>query len=323
MIEVARDHELALPHKDVDQLRSLVQVQDGEPFTHQNFLSKFETLRKFYQSPEVIKRIAREIIADGAADNIRYMELRFTPVALTRINGYPLGDAMDWVIEATQEAAKEYGVMTRLIASINRHESPELGSEVSECAIERLGRGIVGLDLAGNETDFPALPFAESIKKAKEAGLKITVHAGEWSGAENVAEAIQVLGADRIGHGVRVLEDEATTELAREHNTAFEVCITSNYQSGVTPSLDAHPLPEMVKAGLNVTINTDDPSLSQIDLSDEFEVACEDLGLTFFQLRGCILNAARSAFLLENEREELLESLDKELTDKCRHRTDK
>ena len=323
MIEVARDHELDLPHKDVDRLRSLVQIQDGEPFTHQNFLSKFETLRKFYQSPKVIKRIAREIIADGAADNIRYMELRFTPVALTRINGYPLGDAMDWVIEATQEAAKEYGVMTRLIASINRHESPELGAEVTECAIERLDRGIVGLDLAGNETDFPALPFAESIKKAKDAGLKITVHAGEWSGAENVAEAIQVLGADRIGHGVRVLEDEATTELAREHNTAFEVCITSNYQSGVTPSLDAHPLPEMVKAGLNVTINTDDPSLSQIDLSDEFEVACEDLGLTFFQLRGCILNAARSAFLQEDEREELLVSLDKELTDKSRHRTDK
>jgi adenosine deaminase len=124
-----------------------------------------------------------------------------------------------------------------------------------------------------------------------------------------VVEAIEELGAERIGHGVRVLEDKKAVALAKKRKTVFEVCVTSNYQSGVVPALKAHPLPQMLAAGLNATINTDDPGISQIDLSDEYELACDGLGLSLEQLKESILNAARAAFLPQSEREALVKQL--------------
>ena len=240
------------------------------------------------------------------------MELRFTPVALTRIKEFSLADAIDWVIESAGAAADEYGVQTRLITSANKHESVELAAEVIDLSIERMGKGIVAVDLAGAEADFPGEPFAPLYKKAREAGLHVTIHAGEWGGPENVVEAINVLGAERIGHGVRVMEDKEAVALAKEHNVVFEVCPTSNYQSGVVPTLKDHPLKDMLDAGLQVTVNTDDPAISQIDLSDEYELACEDLGLSPEQLRQTIVTAAKAAFLPEGERSALVATLEEE-----------
>lgn len=315
MIEIAREFDLDVPYRDTEKLRAMLQVQEGDPFTHQNFLSKFQSLRLFYQTPEVIKRLTREVVADAAEDGIRYMELRFTPVALTRIKDFSLGDAMKWVIASTNEASEEYGIKTRLIASTNRHESVELASEVIHLAIDFKDGGIVGIDLAGDEANFPGEPFAPIIKEAKQAGLHVTIHAGEWGGADNVIEAIEKLGAERIGHGVRVMENPNAVALAREKQVTFEVCPTSNYQSGVVPSLNEHPLPQMIKEGLDATINTDDPSISQIELSDEYELACEGLGFTLPDLRESILDAARASFLDKVERKALVDSLTKDIAD--------
>lgn len=312
LLEVARAHGIDL--LGTDRLRPLVQVHADDPFTSQNFLSKFETLRKFYRSPEVIARITQEAVADAAQDNIRYLELRFTPVALSKVENFPLGEVIDWVIEGVRLAQENYGVMTRLIASVNRHESPELAASVAALAAERQHLGIVGLDLAGDEASFPAAPFAPIFAEARQAGLHITVHAGEWGGVGNVAQAIVQLGAERIGHGVRVLEDPAVVALARERGTVFEVCMTSNYQTGVVPPLSRHPLLDMLEAGLNVTINTDDPSISQITLSDEYFLACEKFNLTLAGLRGRVLAAAQAAFLPEAERMSLIASLERELS---------
>jgi adenosine deaminase len=150
-------------------------------------------------------------------------------------------------------------------------------------------------------------------KEARQAGLHITVHAGEWGGALNVTEAITHLGAERIGHGVRVLESPAATILARERGVPFEVCITSNYQSGVITGHEVHPLPRMLALGLNATIHTDDPSISQIRLSDEYRRASEELGLSQERLYERVLAAARVAFLPETERQRLVDGLSLEL----------
>ena len=141
----------------------------------------------------------------------------------------------------------------------------------------------------------------------------MTIHAGEWGPATNVKEAIEELSAERVGHGVRVLEDEAIVALARERGTAFEVCVTSNYQSGVIGSLDTHPLMKMLDVGLNVTINTDDPSISRITLSHEYYTACEDLRMTQTTLRQRIVAAAQACFLPESEKEKLVTQLHKDL----------
>lgn len=312
MLDIARAHGITIPASML-RLSGLVQIQDQDPLTFSNFLDKFKTLRLFYRSPDVIHRVTREAVQDAARDNIRYMELRFTPVALSRAEGFPLHDVMDWVVDSSREAAKEFGIQVKLIASVNRHESLELAEQVAWLAAGHIDRGLVGLDLAGNEAEFPAAPFVGVFKEARQAGLHITIHAGEWGPASNVREAIEDFGAERIGHGVRVLEDDDVTALAAERGSVFEVCITSNYQSGVVPDMGRHPLASMLNQGLRATINTDDPSVSRITLSHECQSACEDLGIPLATIKQCVLTAAESAFLPDDERAQLAASFRREL----------
>jgi len=309
--EIGQDH--GLRNTGTHVLGPLVQIGENEPYTFENFLSKFATLRMFYRSPEVIGRITREAIEDAAKDNIRYLELRFTPVALSKAERFPLDQVIDWVIEGALEGEEAYGVKTRLIASVNRHESPDLAEQVAWLAMERKQKGIVGLDLAGNEAEFPAEPFLGIFREAQQEGLQITIHAGEWGGADNVHEAVESFKTQRIGHGVRVLEDEATVALASQEGTVFEVCLTSNYQSGVVTDLRQHPVVSMLDAGLNVTLNTDDPSVSKITLGEEYRLACEDLGVSLSVLQERILAAAQAAFLPDDQKDELVENLKTEL----------
>lgn len=312
MLEVAQEH-LKYPFTDREQLRTLVQVRPSDPLTFENFLSKFNTIRLFYRSPEIIQRVTREAIEDAAKDNVRYMELRFTPVALARIRGFTLGEVMDWVIQSTQETSRRVGIETRLIASVNRHESTHLAEEVAKLAVDRMSQGIVALDLAGNEAMFPSEPFVGIFKSAREAGLHLTIHAGEWAGPENVAEAIAILETDRVGHGVRVMEDDYAVALARERGTVFEVCLSSNYQSGVVCPLENHPLKRMIQAGLVTTLNTDDPGISDIVLSNEFSIASQTLGLSKETLQTQVLNALKASFLPDRDIRRLTTSLKREL----------
>lgn len=312
MLDIARQHGVTVP-VSVLNLSGLVQVQDQDPMTFSNFLDKFKTLRLFYKSPDVIDRVTREAVEDAAKDNCRYLELRFTPVALSRAEGFPLHDVMDWVISSAQEAAKKYKIKVGLIASVNRHESPELAEQVAWLAAEHITDGLLGMDLAGNEAEFKSAPFYDIFKEAKQAGLHVTIHAGEWGPAENVRDAIENLGAERIGHGVRVLEDESVAALAKERETVFEVCVTSNYQSGVVKSLPEHPLSRMLENGLKATVNTDDPSVSRITLSHEYQHVVDDLHVSMDTLKNSVIVAAQSAFLADVEKEKLVSSLKKEL----------
>ncbi|MBK9925921.1 MAG: adenosine deaminase [Anaerolineales bacterium] len=312
MLEVAREHGLTIP-ADILRLSTLVQIQEEDKFTFQNFLSKFNTLRLFYRSPDVIHRITREAIEDAARDNVRYLELRFTPVALSRAERFPLHDVINWVTASTKEAAEKYNIKVKLIASVNRHESAEIAEQVAWLATDHTKDGIVALDLAGNEAEFPSQPFYGIFKEAKQAGLHVTIHAGEWGPAKHIKEAIEELGAERIGHGVRVLEDEDVTALVKERNTACEVCITSNYQSGVVTSLETHPILKMYQSGINVTINTDDPSISRITLSNEYYNACTELHMPLETLKERIIAAAQAGFLPNNEKELIVSQLKDEL----------
>jgi adenosine deaminase len=312
MLDIARQHGVTVP-ASMYNLSGLVQVQDRDPMTFTNFLEKFKTLRLFYRSPDVINRVTREAVEDAAKDNVRYLELRFTPVALSRAEGFPLHDVMDWVLTSAQEAARDFNIQVGLIASVNRHESSELAEQVAWLAAERINKGLVGIDLAGNEAEFKSDPFHGIFREAKQAGLHITIHAGEWGPAANVRDALENLGAERIGHGVRVLESEKVTELARELGAVFEVCVTSNYQSGVVDPSIEHPLLNMLEAGLNVTVNTDDPSVSRITLSHEYQRVCEELDVALDVLKYSVITSAQAAFLPDDEKLKLAVSLKNEM----------
>jgi adenosine deaminase len=178
-----------------------------------------------------------------------------------------------------------------------RHDSFDLARQVIEVAIAYRNRGIVGVDLAGDEIHYSAAPFAPLFKRAAENGLGITIHAGEAGGAANVREAVEVLHAQRIGHGIRSIEDSNVLQLLRQHGVTLEVCPTSNLQTGVVDNFGLHPLRDLYVLGVNVTINTDDPSVSDTSLTDEYMVAMMGLGVSLRDLRMCTRNSIRAAFL--------------------------
>lgn len=296
LVEIAREHGLNLPAGDVESLRPLVQVTENDR-DFRDFLAKFDVLRRFYLTPEGVSRLAYEVVADAAADNVKYLELRFTPMALAKAQNFALEDVADWVIEAVNRAQADHGIQVRLIASFNRHEPVDVGRRVTQIAVDRLDKGIAGLDLAGDEVNFGSGPFAPLFAEAHQAGLGITVHAGEWTGPETVREAIEQMSAMRIGHGVRVVEDSSVVQLALERGATFEVCVTSNVQSGVVRRLEDHPLRDLFSLNLRTTINTDDPSVCDVTLTHEYLVAAKTLGFEVGDIKRTILTAAESAFL--------------------------
>jgi adenosine deaminase len=306
LIDIAREYSFEMPEYDAEMLRPFVQMMPGETRNAQHFLAKFQTLRQFFRSASVIRRVAREAVLDAAADQVRYMELRFTPRALSNILNCSFEEVIEWVGSEVQQAATETGTQVRLILSMNRHESVEIGEAVIEAAVGFRHLGVVAIDLAGMEEGHPAAPFQAIFERARADGLGITIHAGEWAGAENVREAVERLHAERIGHGVRSIEDDVLVDWLAERGVTLEVCPTSNLHSGVVSTWDQHPLKPLYRRGVFTTINTDDPLVSDLRLSDEIANVIEYLALSWDDVKQQTLYAARSAFLPPEEREALV-----------------
>ena len=304
LTDIAREHGVDLPSYDIDELRPYVQITD-DPADFHIFLAKFRLLRRFYKTPEAVARVAYEAVADAAEDNIRYLELRFNPAALARTQGFSFEEVSDWVIEAVRRAQNDYPITVRLIATIVRDEGVDNARQIIEVALARQAYGLVGLDLAGDEVSFSAEPFVPLFHSARDAGMWVTVHAGEASGAENVRQAVLEMGAHRIGHGVRSIENSDVVRLLRDRGITLEVCPTSNMQTGVMHNFSHHPLRDLFLLGVRVTLNTDDPSVSDTTLTDEYLVALLTMGIRMNQLRTMMLNALRAAFLPDDERQKL------------------
>ncbi len=305
LLEIAQKHQLDIPSATLEELRPHVQITN-DPRNHDAFLSKFFVLHHFYRTPELISQLVYEVVADAAEDNIQYLELRFSPGALSRVRGFSLEDVTDWVIEAVERASNDYNIVVGLIITLVRHNPLEQVFRVARIAFDRKDKGIQGLDLAGDEVRYPPKPFTPLFKEAKQEGLGITVHAGEWASAVGVRQAVEELYADRIGHGIRTMENSEVVKVVLEHQPTFEVCLTSNLQSGVVHTLDHHPLGDMIDLGLKATINTDDPTISNCMLTDEYQIAVDILGLSYLTLRQSILIAAESAFLPRKKRQRLV-----------------
>ncbi|MEM7028391.1 MAG: adenosine deaminase [Chloroflexota bacterium] len=310
---IAEQHGIDLHSYEMEDLRPLVQVVDDTP-NFQEFLAKFAVLRKFYSSREAISRIAYEAVSDAAADHIRYLELRFNPVALANQKDFTFEEVTDWVITSVNKAQKDCNITVRLIIQMGRHE-PQFASHLVEIAIANQDKGIVGVDLAGDEEHFTAEKFINVMLKAKEEGLYITAHAGECANcpAANVYEAIEVIHADRIGHGVHSKGDPRVLDLLYERQIALEMCPTSNLQTGSIESFWGHPMTVYQSMGIPVTINTDDPSVSNITLSDEYIVVNQAIGVDFETLKKMIINAAQAAFLPAEEKQVLVDWFSKSL----------
>ncbi len=312
LADIAIEHGIDLPSYDIEQLRPYVQITNDPPDFHR-FLEKFKLLRHFYTSKEAVQRVAREAVIDAAEDNIVYLELRFNPIALSRVHRFRLSDVVEWVMEAVDEVQTEVGTRTCLILQIGRNEPLAVAEEIVDLAIAYHGPLVRGVDLAGDEVHYPAHRFAHPFRRAKEAGLHITVHAGEAAGAESVRAAVELLHAERIGHGVHSVESSAVVDMLRQRGITLEICPTSNYQTGVVQGFNYHPLVDLFNLQVQVTINTDDPSISDTTLSDEYVVAVEAIGFPQRQVYRTLRYAVEAAFLPEEERPALYAAIDERL----------
>jgi adenosine deaminase len=303
ILELGKLHGVKLPGTTLEELRPHVQIAERQPGV-MAFIAKMLWMTAVLGDTEACRRVARENVEDAKREGIDYIELRFSPWFMAEPHGLDPAGVVAAVVEGVAEGAQVTGVRVQLIGILSRTYGPEIArKELAALLTQR--EQIVALDLAGDEAKFPAKLFAEHFDHGRDAGWHVTVHAGESAGPESVWDAVRLLGAERIGHGVRAMEDPALVDFLLEKKIGIEANLTSNVQTSTVPDLASHPLREMLERGLLASINTDDPGVSAIDLQYEFDVAAPEAGLSREQIRKAQVNALETAFLSDESKEEL------------------
>ena len=263
-------------------------------------LRAFDLPIALMQDADALERITAELVETKAADGARYVEIRWGPL-LHVARGLSLADGIAAVCAGARDASARTGTVVRLICTALRSHDPADNVRLAETAAAFRDQGLTGWDLAGPEAAFPdPLAHVAAFDTARAGGLRITLHAGEWGGAAQVARAL-ALSPERIAHGPGALDDP---ELCREliaRNVTLDLCPTSNAQAGIVPSVAAHPLARLYRAGVPVTLNTDDTTVSDISLSEEYVRAIEEIGLTLPELWAIDRHALDVAFADETD----------------------
>ena len=304
VIELAEEKGIELPAYDVDTLRPYV-VINGKANGLMDFIGRFEYLTAVLTDLDACRRVAYENVEDALAEGIDYIELRFSPWFMAEANGLDPEGVVEAVADGIIAGERDTGVRAQAIGIMSRTFDTETCHRELDALLAHRDH-LAAIDLAGDEQKFPARLFHEHFKRARDAGLQVTVHAGEVEGPWSVWDAIRDLGATRIGHGFHCLEDPALVEYLVEKRIGLEISITSNIHIGVVDSYADHPVKKILEKGIVANLNTDDPAISGIDLRHEFEVAAPRAGLSPRQTRQAQANALEMAFLSEQEKSDLL-----------------
>lgn len=301
ILDFASQHGFPLPANNVNTLSNFVHIQD-QTSDLLAFLKKVDIGVSMLGSIDNCRRIAYENVIDAISEGLDHVELRFSPYYMAHTHKLPLNEVVEAVVEAVESANKEYQYNAKLIGILSRSFGVKACHKELNAILGASTSTIVGLDLAGDEKNYPAKLFTEHFTKARDAGLQITVHAGEADGPNSIWDAIHLLGATRIGHGVAAIEDEQLLEYMARNQIGIESCILSNYQTGTWTNIASHPVKIFLEQGIPVCLNTDDPGVSNNTLKSEYALAEDEVHLTEIQLRKLKSNALDQAFLSENER---------------------
>ena len=306
LLDLAREYRVPMPKQTAEELAEAMRADDAKSL--EDYLRLFDVTISVMQTAEALERIAYELAEDAAEDGVRYIEVRNAPI-LNVVKGLTLVEAVEAPLRGLRRAENDFGVTGRFIVVAMRQFPAEHSLEMAQLAVEFKNDGVVAFDLAGGEKGNPAKLHEEAFRYAREHNLAVTVHAGEGDGAESIRQAVHILGANRIGHGTRLIEDPDLTQYVNDRRIALEVCLTSNVQTRVADSYATHPFREYFDRGLNVTLNTDNRLMSATTLTDEYVYAAEHLGFTMDELAGIALNGFESAFLPWEERVMLIEEV--------------
>ena len=321
LLELAADIGHELPRTDADALRAWVEAQ-ADSGSLASFLEPFEHVVAVLQTPEALTRVAHECVLDLAADGVVHAESRYAP-ELSTAGGMSMDEVVAaWVagLRSGEEAAAAQGRAITARAIVCAMRQGDRSVEAARTALAFRDDGVVGFDIAGPEIGYPATDHAEAFALLREALLPFTVHAGEAVGPESVAQALAV-GAARIGHGVRVLEDVTgapdgsladarlgrVASHVRDRQVPLEVCPRSNVQTGTSPSIADHQVTALRDLGFTITLSSDDRLWTGTALTDEMALLVEHAGWTWDDLRQVTLDALDAAFLDQPARLALLE----------------
>lgn len=302
VIELSIKYGIALPAQTVEGLRPYIVASEPQNNLMDFLVPRMKFITNILHTYDDCRRIAYECVEDCKQEGMDYAELRFSPAFMAQTHAlHPKGVA-EAVIEGVEDATSAFHLKTKLIGTLDRSFGPDLAWDELMTILEYSDK-FVGVDLAGDEASFRAELFSKHFQRVRDKGLHTTIHAGEAANAHSIWQAVKILKAERIGHGTSAIQDIDLMHYLRDQGIGIEANITSNYHSGAIFEIQDHPLKKMIQSGLLATINTDDPTLSGIDLSHEHEIAISIAGLSREELEVARLNSLRISFLSEVDKQ--------------------
>ncbi|KJF93180.1 MULTISPECIES: adenosine deaminase [Photobacterium] len=305
ILELGQQFNMALPGHDLESLRPHVQIVEAEP-SLVAFLSKLDWGVAVLGDLDACRRVAYENVEDALHAQIDYAELRFSPYYMAMKHNLPIAGVVEAVIDGVEAGCRDFGIKANLIGIMSRTFGVEACQQELDGLLAHKDK-LVAIDLAGDELGQPGAQFNPHFKQVRDAGLRVTVHAGEAAGSESMWQAINELGAVRIGHGVKAIQDPKLMDYLAEHKIGIESCITSNIQTSTISNIKDHPIKPFLEHGILACLNTDDPAVEGIELPYEYEVAAPAVGLSQAQIEQAQRNGLEIAFLSESEKQALRE----------------
>ena len=278
----------------------------------EDYIKRFDITLSVMQTPQALSRTAYELIEDVAKENVRYIEIRYSPILHTE-KGMTMGESVEAVRNGLKRGEKDFGVKSGIIVCGIRNISAAASLKLADLTVRYKNKGVVGFDLAGAEENFPAKDHQEAFYMILNNNINATIHAGEAFGPTSIHQAIHHCGAHRIGHGTRLKENKDLMNYVNDHRITLEICLTSNWQTRSIRSLKYHPLKYYYDQGIRVTINTDNRLMSGTTLTKEFLLAHKLFGFKLHDFREMIIMAMKSAFIPYAERKQLIRKIAGEL----------
>ncbi|WP_028862866.1 adenosine deaminase [Psychromonas aquimarina] len=278
IVDLAREQSLTLPTDNIEEIRTLM-IAPETCLNLDEYLKRFELPLSVMQTAEGIERISFELFEDAAKENVKYLEVRFGPL-LHQEQGLTLDQIIGSAVKGMKKAEQMYDIKGNYILSLLRHMPKETIKGVVDAGEKYLQDGVAAFDLAGGEADGFCHEFIPYAQYAADKGYRITIHAGEQGSGQNVHDAVSLLGAERVGHGIHITGHAEAYDLVKDKEVALETCPSSNVQTKAVDNLSSHPLKAFYKDGILVTINTDNRTVSNTTMTDEVRKVMEEFDLS-------------------------------------------
>jgi adenosine deaminase len=282
---------------NIEDLRKKLVYTD---FAH--FIDVWTWKNSFIKEEGDFEKIAYEVLCDLSSQNVRYVEAFYAPGDYWR-QGLSVEGITRYLIQGKERAYRDFGIRSELIIDLIRDHGPERSRKYMEEATQYLGRGLIGVGLGGSEQEFPADPYASLYEEARERGFRLTAHAGEVAGADSVWTVVRELGVERVGHGVRAHEDPELMSWLKERQVPLEMCVSSNVMTGVCSRVEEHPIRDYFEQGLMVTVNSDDPTMFNTSITQEYLTLIQKLQFTATDLKRVGMNGIAASFMSDTDKD--------------------